>query len=128
VTRVLAKEVSSFNIRVLTLVLGGFNTSMGSKITFGRNSLPDDYKGTASEQMMHFLRSGKWIPKGDKDKAMKAVYEVVVGEGVGAGHEAEKLLLLGSDMTVRARVVQDYLSHSLEVFGQSVTNNVSVDD
>jgi hypothetical protein len=54
------------------------------------------------------------------------VYEAVVGEGVGKGNEAEKLLPLGSDMTPRLKGVQDYLGHALEVYG-SVTNGVDVD-
>lgn len=62
---------------------------------------------------------------GDKDKGMKAVYEVVVGEGIGAGRESEPLLLLGSDMTARAKAVQQYLGHALEAF-KDVTNYVDV--
>ncbi len=56
-------------------------------------------------------------PNGDKDKAMQAVYETVVGEGSGAGHEAESFLPLGSDMTVRIQGLKDQLQHALEVFG-----------
>ena len=38
---------------------------------------------------MHSLSSGKLVPNGDKDKAMKVLYEVVFGEGVRAGREVE---------------------------------------
>lgn len=99
---------------------------MGSPAVFGKNPLPDGYKGSVAEEMIGFISSGKIVPNGDKDKAMKAVYEVVVGEGAGAGREAERFLPLGSDMTPRVKGVQDYLAHSLEVFGD-VTNNVNVD-
>ena len=126
-TKVLAKEVAPFNIRALTVVLGTFNTNFGNVASFSRNSLPDDYKGSAAEQMIQAMSSGKLVPNGDKDKAMKAVYEVVVGEGAGAGRETEQFLPLGTDMTVRVKTVQDHLAHSLEVFG-SVTNNVSIDN
>lgn len=125
-TKVLAKEVASFNIRALTVVLGTFNTNMGNAAVLGKNPLPDDYKGSVAEQMIQFISSGKIVPNGDKDKAMKAVYEVVVGEGAGAGHEAERFLPLGTDMTARVKMVQDYLAHGLEVFGD-VTNNVNID-
>ena len=57
---------------------------------------------------------------------MKAVYEVVVGEGVGTGNEAEKLLLLGTDMIDRAKTARDYLDHALEVFGE-VARKVAID-
>ncbi|KAF4248174.1 hypothetical protein CNMCM8980_006293 [Aspergillus fumigatiaffinis] len=124
-TKILAKEVAPFNIRTLTVVLGTFNTNMPNSVVLGKTPLPDDYKGTFTEQVQGLLVSGKIQPNGDKDKAMQAVYEVVVGEGLGEGHETEKLLPLGSDMTPRLKGVQDYLGHALEVFG-SVTNSVDV--
>ncbi|KAI1267467.1 NAD(P)-binding protein [Xylariaceae sp. FL1019] len=126
VANVLAKEVAAFNIRVLTVVLGTFNTSFGSNAIFGKNSLPDDYKGSMTEKMLEYLSTGKVPINGDKDKAMKAVYDLVVGEGLGAGHEAERLLPLGTDMTARVETTRDYLQHSLDVFG-TVTDSVATD-
>ncbi|KAF7166348.1 hypothetical protein CNMCM5623_000053 [Aspergillus felis] len=125
-TKILAKEVAPFNIRTLTVVLGTFNTNMLNSVVLGKTPLPDDYKGTITEQMQGLLVSGKIKLNGDKDKAMQALYQVVVGEGVGEGHETEKLLPLGSDMTPRLKGVQDYLGHALDVFG-SVTNSADVD-
>ncbi|KZF26530.1 NAD(P)-binding protein [Xylona heveae TC161] len=126
VTKVMAKEVAPFNVRTLTVNLGTFNTDMPNAATFGKNPLPDDYQGSVSAQMIQVIKSGKLPILGDKDKAMKAVYEVVVGEGVGAGYEAERFLPLGSDMTPRVKQVQQYLAHGLEVFGH-VTDNVNLD-
>lgn len=91
-----------------------------------KNRLPDDYRGSVAEKMIQIISSGNLVPNGDKDKAMKAVYELVVGEGAGVGHEAERFLPLGSDMTVRIKRVQDYLGHALEVFG-NVTNGVNLE-
>ncbi|TVY34086.1 putative oxidoreductase [Lachnellula subtilissima] len=125
-TKVLAKEVAAYNIRTLTVVLGTFNTSLGLNAIFGKIPLPEDYKGTMAENMITWLKSGKVPINGDKDKAMKAVYDVVVGQGIGSGKEAEQLLLLGSDMVPRAKLVQDTFAHSLEVFG-SFTNGVNID-
>ncbi|KGO40933.1 Short-chain dehydrogenase/reductase SDR [Penicillium expansum] len=125
-TKILAKEVAPFNIRTLTVVLGTFNTNMPNTVVLGKNPLPDDYNGTFTEQIQGLLVSGKIKPNGDKDKAMAAVYQVVTGEGVGEGRQAEKLLPLGSDMTPRLEGVQEYLGHALEVFC-SVTNSVDVD-
>ena len=99
---------------------------MPSTPLFGKTHIPDDYKGSGSDQMLQWLKSGKVPINGDKDKAMKAVYELVVSEGVGEGRESERFLPLGSDMTVRVKTVQEYLAHSLEVFG-NVTNNVNID-
>ncbi|KAI1462645.1 putative short-chain oxidoreductase [Annulohypoxylon moriforme] len=125
-SKVLAKEVAPFGIRTLTVTLGTFNTNFLDVVIVGKNGLPDAYKGSGAEQMIQMLSSGTLKPNGDKDKAMKALYEVVVGEGVGKGHEAERLLPLGQDMTIRLKTVQDYLGHSLEVFGD-ICNNVNLE-
>lgn len=122
-SKALAKEVEAFNIRILTVLLGTFNTGMGDATILGENPLPDDYKGSMSEKLMEMMSTGKFAPNGDKDKAMKAVYDVVVGEGVGKSHEAERALPLGRDLAGRIQVVQNYLSHAIEVFGD-VCNNV----
>jgi hypothetical protein len=58
---------------------------------------------------------------------MQAVYDVVVGAGVGAGREAERFLPLGSDMTTRVQMVQDYLAHGIDAF-KDITNNVGLDE
>ncbi|KAI1502923.1 hypothetical protein F5X99DRAFT_426513 [Biscogniauxia marginata] len=126
VTKVLAREISPFNIRTLTVALGGFNTNMPNAGVLGKNPRPDDYKESMVETMIEYIVNGNFPILGDKDKAMKAVYELVVAEGFGAGREAERFLPLGTDMTVRVKEVADYLLHSLEVFGD-VTNNVSID-
>lgn len=125
-SKVLAKEVAPFGIRILSVTLGTFNTEFGNATIVGKTPLPDDYKGSVAEQMIQFMSSGKFQANGDKDKAMKALYEVVVGEGVGKGHEAETFLPLGQDMTVRVKGVRDYLGHALEVFGE-VCNSVALD-
>ncbi|KAJ5953076.1 Short-chain oxidoreductase [Penicillium vulpinum] len=125
-TKILAKEISPFNIRTLTVVLGTFNTNMPNSAVLGRTPLPEGYKGTFTEQVQGLLVSGMIKPNGDKDKAMQAVYQVVTGEGFGEGRQTEKLLPLGSDMTPRLKGVQEYLGHALDVFG-SVTNSVDVD-
>ncbi|KAL4788452.1 putative short-chain oxidoreductase [Aspergillus varians] len=125
-TKILAKEVAPFNIRTLTVILGTFNTNMPNSVVLGKTPLPEDYKGTFTEQVQGLLLSGEIKPNGDKDKAMRTLYQVVTGEGVGEGHKTEKLLALGSDMTPRLKGVQDYLGHALDIFGP-VTNNVDVD-
>lgn len=99
---------------------------MPNAYVFGKTPLPDEYKGTVAGQIMDYIGSGKIIPNGDKDKAMKAVYQLIVGEGFGAGKEQEKFLPLGADMTARMTLVQDQLAHAKEVFGD-VTNGVGVE-
>ena len=125
-SKVLAKEVAPFNVRVLIVSLGGFNTNMGNAIVLGKNPMPEDYMGSVADKKMEMLVGGKFAPDGDKDKAMKAVYEVVMGVGVGAGKESERFLPLGRDLAARVKLVQDQYAHSLEVFGD-VCNNVYID-
>ncbi|ORY01749.1 hypothetical protein BCR34DRAFT_618263 [Clohesyomyces aquaticus] len=125
-TKILAKEIAPWNIRTLTVILGTFNTNMPNSVILGKTPLPDDFKGTFVEQVQQLLIAGKVKPNGDKDKAMKAVYEAVVGEDTGAGNEAEKLLPLGSDLTPRLKGIRDYYGHAVEVYGY-VTNGVDLD-
>ncbi|KAJ3579269.1 hypothetical protein NPX13_g1297 [Xylaria arbuscula] len=125
-SKVLAKEVASFNIRVITVLLGTFNTNMLNVYTPGKIPLPAEYKDTVAGQFMDFIGSGKLAPNGDKDKAMKAVYQLIVGDGFGVGKEQEKFLPLGADMTARMTLVQNQLTHAKEVFGE-VTNGVGLD-
>lgn len=85
--------------------------------------MPEDYVGSVSDQLMNHITSGNFKADGDKDKAAKAVYEVVVSEGVGAGHEGAKFLPLGRDLAVRVKEVQDQYTQTMGVFGD-VCNNV----
>ena len=55
--------------------------------------------------------------RGDKDKAARVIHDVVIGSGVGAGHEAEVQLVLGTDAVQRAEEVRDKLQHTLDIFG-----------
>jgi NAD(P)-dependent dehydrogenase (short-subunit alcohol dehydrogenase family) len=121
-TRVLAKEAAPYNIRALTVILGAFDTGMTSRAMMGKIALPDDYKDSTAAHIMQFLSRDDVPPLGgDKEKAVKAVIDLVAGEGIGKGHEGEVLLLLGSDMPVRASVVQESLSHALNVFWDTTT-------
>lgn len=90
------------------------------------NLLPEDYSQSVVSQMLEGIREGRLVLDGDKDKAAKAICEVVVGEGVGTGHESERFLPLGRDMIPRVEGVRDQLDHSLEVF-KDLAGNVYVD-
>lgn len=125
-SRVLAKEVAPFNIRVLTVWLGTFNTNFGNVSRFARDSLPEDYRSSVAELTMDAIRSGKLPFDGDTDKAAKVIYEVATGEGVGAEREAERFLPLGRDMITRVGLVRDQYTHALEVFGE-ISGNVYIE-
>ncbi|KAA6408972.1 MAG: short-chain oxidoreductase [Lasallia pustulata] len=99
---------------------------MGNAVTVSRNPMPEDYKGSVADRTIDHIVSGKFGPDGDKKKAVKVIYEVVMGEGVEAGHEGERFLPLGRDLAARVKQIQDQYAHSMEVFGD-VCNNVYKD-
>ncbi|KAJ5326855.1 hypothetical protein MYU51_001555 [Penicillium brevicompactum] len=124
--KVLSKEIAPFNVRVLTVWLGVFNTAFGSGCLTAKDPLPEDYNGSVVAQMLELIKGGKLVADGDKDKAAKAIYEVVQGEGVGTGHESERFLPMGRDMIPRLELVRDQLDHTLDVFG-AAAGNVYID-
>lgn len=117
--KVLAKEVAAFNIRILTIALGTFNTNFGNACSTGTVPIPEDYKGSMAEKMIGFMTAGGGLSfaNGDKDVAMKAAYEVITGTGVGAGKEGQRFLPLGKDLFDRVTTVKDSLDDALANFG-----------
>ncbi|KAJ5311883.1 hypothetical protein N7508_002713 [Penicillium antarcticum] len=124
-TKILAKEVTPFNIRTLTVILGTFNTNIPNSVVSCETPPLEDYKGTLTKLVQVLLVSGNIKPKSDKDKAVQAVFQVVADEGIGEGKQIEKLLPLGSGMTPHLKGVLDYLGNAVDVSG-SVTNSVDV--
>lgn len=118
----MAKEVAEFNIRTLTALLGGFDTSMGTRTRVGKEPLAEDYKGTTAGKTLQYMTSGQFSADGDTIKGVKAIYEVIMGEGAGAGKVGEMFLPLGREMEARVKLVRDRLDHSWEVFGDVATN------
>lgn len=107
---------------MLTVWLGVFNTAFGSGCLTAKDPLPEDYNGSVVAQMLELIKGGKLVADGDKDKAAKAIYEVVQGEGVGTGHASERFLPMGRDMIPRLELVRDQLDHTLDVFGAAAGN------
>jgi hypothetical protein len=111
------------------VVLGTFNTNMSrtSRTPRAETALPDGYDGTFIDKIMHAIFNGSFESKNDKDKAMKAVFEVVLGEGkIGEGNGSETFLPLGTEIVARTGMVRDYLQHGLDVF-LDTTNGVAID-
>ncbi|KAF3764762.1 NAD(P)-binding protein [Cryphonectria parasitica EP155] len=121
-TKVLAKEVAAFNIRTHTILLGAFRTDMGNRARVGSATLAEDYKGSLVDQTLQFMTTGKFVGDGDPKKAARAIYQLVAGEGLGAGKEAELLMPLGRDMEARVQLCRNRLDHCWEVFGDIAMN------
>lgn len=95
---------------------------MASAAKAGKQAIGDDYKDTLVEKTLKVMASGQFIGDGDPAKAAKAIYETVVGEGVGEGKESELLLPLGRDMEARVKLGRDRLDHCWEAFGDVAMN------
>lgn len=121
-TKVLAKEVAPFNIRTLTVFLGGLRTNMGATVRVGAVPLADDYKDSVVDHVRAFMHGGHFVGDGDPVKAANAIYDVVVGKGVGEGRENELFLPLGIELEARVKLVSDRLNHCWDAFGSVATN------
>jgi NAD(P)-dependent dehydrogenase (short-subunit alcohol dehydrogenase family) len=126
VSKVLAKEISPFNVRVLNVSLGAFNTNFADAMQIAETPMDSDYEGSNCQMITNSLHSGAFVLDGDVSKAVKAIYEVVVGEGVGKGREAETVLPLGRDAARTIEGVVSNWTHAMEIFGD-VCNNVYVE-
>ncbi|KAH8673318.1 hypothetical protein BX600DRAFT_547084 [Xylariales sp. PMI_506] len=126
ITKTLAKEVAEFNVRVLLVYMGTFDTPMAKKGIMVKKPLDPDYLGTPVGQIYNTFNVGNIPVGGDHKKAVKAIYEVVVGEGVGKGKEKEVQMVLGKDCAVRVEEVKGALEHMMHVFG-GICNNVDLD-
>jgi NAD(P)-dependent dehydrogenase (short-subunit alcohol dehydrogenase family) len=127
ISKTLAKEVAAFNVRVLDVYMGTFNTAMTTRVNLTDKPLDPDYRGTLVEKYYDLFKSRNMPAKGDHKKAVKAIYEVVVGEGIGVGKEKETQMVLGKDCAVRVQEVKESLGHMMDVFGH-ICNNVDIDE
>ncbi|KAK7934786.1 retinol dehydrogenase 8 [Apiospora marii] len=126
ISKTLAKEVAEFGIRVLQVYLGSFDTPMGRSTRLVEQPLDPDYENSTVGKTIGVFQSGQFRAQGNHKKAVRAIYDVVVGEGAGAGLGKEVQIMLGKDCAVRAVEVRDGLNHMMETFGE-VCNSVDVD-
>lgn len=101
-TETLTIELAQFNIKVLLVAPGAFKTEGAYNYPWDNpNPLPAyDNIRTASLEKMGSIRDAI---KGDPQKAMEVVVDVVRGEGVAKGREWPTYLILGEDAEVDIR-------------------------
>ncbi|KAI0195041.1 hypothetical protein F4808DRAFT_331735 [Astrocystis sublimbata] len=126
-TKVLHKELEPFNVRVLLVYLGTFNTPMASSVQAVAAPLDPDYEGTPTERLFKMLSEGNFALPGAHLKACEAVYSVIMRDGFARDLENEIMLPLGSDLANTVKRTQDRLEHMMSVFGDAC-HNVNVDD
>lgn len=93
----LAHEVASFNIRVLIVEPGAFRTNFLSATAMQPHPASEPYKGTIVEKVNEIFKAMEGKQKGDTEKGVARIYDVVMGEGVGKGYEKWLRLPIGSD-------------------------------
>ncbi|KAF4978211.1 hypothetical protein FZEAL_5372 [Fusarium zealandicum] len=125
-TRILAREVAPFNIRTLTVQLGGFDTNFTNALKLSSVPFPQDYVGGTTDQIAQSLQGSNFKPDGDHRKATRVIYQVAVGEGVGEGKEDERVLPLGRDMCLLMDNVAKEMQRQMEVF-EDVGRDVYID-
>jgi hypothetical protein len=95
-------ELAQFNIKVLLVEPGGFRTEgIYGQPYFTQNPLPayDDMRNASKTR----FASMAGTEKGDPDKAVEAIVDVVRGEGVAKGRPWPGYLVLGEDAEVDLR-------------------------
>ncbi|GLB40934.1 putative enoyl-(Acyl carrier protein) reductase [Lyophyllum shimeji] len=95
-TETLSAELAQFNIRVLLVAPGSFRTE-GIYGQQYHTCNPIAANNALREQSMARFKSVPGTEKGDPDKAMEAVIDVVRGEGVAKGRPWPGYLILGED-------------------------------
>lgn len=101
----LAAEVSPFNIRVLIVSPGWFQSNFASASTKPEMGMPEEYRGSVVGEMMDNMKKmAEMKAPGDVEKGVQAIFDVVMGEGMGEGMEGFLRLPLGRDGAKRWEV------------------------
>ncbi|KAH7013087.1 hypothetical protein EDB80DRAFT_638824 [Ilyonectria destructans] len=121
--KILAREVSPFNIRTLTVHLGGFDTNFSYAVQISTQPFPEDYSGSATAKILESIQGANFKADGDHRKATRVIYEVAVGEGVGKDKEGERVIHLGRDMSERMSQVLLQMNNQMAAF-DGIARNV----
>ncbi|KAJ8112287.1 hypothetical protein ONZ43_g5428 [Nemania bipapillata] len=112
VSESLAKELSSFGIKVLIVNPGAFRTNFLAQVQLSENPLPDDYKNNIVGTAIQKFSESHNQQIGDPDKGVERIFEIVTGEGM-AGELKGKVnrLVIGEDAFTRMKNNNDKLVH-----------------
>ncbi|KAE8372157.1 hypothetical protein BDV26DRAFT_274655 [Aspergillus bertholletiae] len=112
----LARELAPFNISVLIVEPGAFRTNFLSARQRNESGLSEPYKGGPVDTTLGLFESAQGKQKGDPEKAVARIFEVVTGEGAAGGLKGKILRLpLGPDCVGRMQAKLDKASADLNV-------------
>ncbi|KAK8135977.1 hypothetical protein PG984_003917 [Apiospora sp. TS-2023a] len=95
VMKTFALEVKDFNVRMLNVNPGTFDTGMDKSLQYQAASVDASYEQKAVGKMLGYMKSGTAVLNGDVQKGVQAMYDVIMGVGPGEGHLNEPHLPLG---------------------------------
>lgn len=122
----MSKELAQFNVRCLTVPLGGFDTPFSLSCQKTQQPWPADYDDSMANKVVNAVVGISFVPQGDHKKAVQVIYDMIVGQGVGEGREAERLLPLGVEMELMMDRVVTAMKHSIDTF-REVCTGVALD-
>ncbi|KAK8032305.1 hypothetical protein PG990_002039 [Apiospora arundinis] len=95
VMKTFAVEVKDFNVRMLNVNPGTFDTGMTHQLQYQAAEVDPAYNEVNTGKMLALMKSGQGDLRGDVAKGVQAMYDVIMGVGPGEGHLNEKHLPLG---------------------------------
>ncbi|KAF4632978.1 hypothetical protein G7Y89_g5147 [Cudoniella acicularis] len=111
----LYNEMLPLGVRVLLVEPGAFGTNFADSVNLPAKELPEEYKGTITEETMNAVVQGMKggnMP-GDVQKACQVIFDVVMKRGQAEGMEEFLRLPLGRDNAARWRVKIEGLERTL---------------
>ncbi|KAK6837489.1 hypothetical protein RU639_001581 [Aspergillus parasiticus] len=119
----LSRELSPFNISVLVVEPGAFRTNFLSAVQRNESGLSEPYKGGPVDTMLGNFESAQGKQKGDPEKAIARIFEVVTGEGAAGGLKGKILRLpLGPDCVQRMQAKLDKANADLNAAREFALN------
>ena len=115
----LAREVSSFNIRVLLVEPGAFRTKFLASMVKTKSvpgGMSKAYEGTAVEKTLGVFDEMNGKQRGDVEKGVERIFEVVMRSGKAEGLRDMLRLPLGEDCVKRYEAKVDYMRDNLDEY------------
>ncbi|KAJ8082730.1 hypothetical protein PM082_008586 [Marasmius tenuissimus] len=113
ITEGLSVELAPFNVRVLLVAPGAFQTEKIYSIPFNESNPISDYNEMRNNLISQVAKLPGNEP-GDPERAMEVVVDVVRGEGKAKGKKWPSILLLGSDAEATLQRKTDILKETTE--------------
>lgn len=122
----LAAEVSRFNVKVLLVAPGHFRTEKLHTAPYVMAHHIPAYDAMREEEMARFNKL--WHKaRGDTDRAVEVIVDVVRGEGCAAGRTLPFWLLLGNATYVNARAHAERLAQDMDAW-QDVAKDLDIQE